>query len=284
MSQTSPSPNDDLWRPPSPILEHREGIWQPNNVSTVSYPEDGNESCFQVEDGSYWFAHRNRCILATMKNFPPQGTVYDIGGGNGFVAMGMQGAGHDVALMEPGSGARNAVRRGVRKVIRATLADSGLQPQSMAAAGAFDVVEHIEDDVGFLKEIKNALEPGGRFYCTVPASNLLWSDEDIQAGHFRRYTGDSLTKAVESAGMEVEYVTRMFAWLVLPVLALRVLPFRMRGSRKRDLSNVQSDHSLPAFMKGVVGIMHEWELSRIRAAKAVFPGTSLLCVARAPKN
>ncbi len=284
MSQPTYNPSDELWRPPSDVLELREGIWQPTSVSLVSYPEDGNETCLQVEDGSYWFAHRNRCIIETMRNFPPQGTVYDIGGGNGFVALGMQGAGHDVVLVEPGSGARNAIRRGVKKVIWATLSDSGLRAQSMPAASAFDVVEHIEDDVGFLSEIKNALEPGGRLYCTVPAWNSLWSDEDIQAGHFRRYTKDSLTKTMEKAGMEVEYVTGMFTWLVLPVLALRVLPYRVCGSRKRDLSTVRSDHKLPTFLNGIVGSVHDWELSRIRASRMVFPCTSLLCVARAPHH
>ncbi|MEI6534071.1 MAG: class I SAM-dependent methyltransferase [Verrucomicrobiaceae bacterium] len=284
MSASSNSPCDDKWYPPSSVLELHDGLWRPAVVSSVSYPEDGNETCLQVEDGSYWFAHRNRCILAAMQHFPPQGTVYDIGGGNGFVAQGMQNAGHDVVLVEPGSGARNAVRRGVKKVIWATLADAGLQAQSMPAAGAFDVVEHIEDDVGFLNVIKDGLEPGGRFYCTVPASSLLWSDEDVHAGHYRRYTRSSLARAMEKAGMEVEYVTQMFAWLVLPVLALRMLPFRIRGSRKANLSTVQSDHRLPAMLDGLVGRLHEWELSRIKAAKSVFPGTSLLCVARAPKR
>jgi hypothetical protein len=80
-----------------------------------------------VEDSSFWFAHRNSCILEAIKLFPPRGEFFDVGGGNGYVERAIQESGIDVVLVEPGlAGVRNALHRGVRQVVRATLDDAGL--------------------------------------------------------------------------------------------------------------------------------------------------------------
>ena len=39
----------------------------------ISYPEEGNEACFQIEDQSFWFRHRNDCIRELVRHFPPRG-------------------------------------------------------------------------------------------------------------------------------------------------------------------------------------------------------------------
>ena len=39
----------------------------------ISYPEEGNEACFEIEDQSFWFRHRNNCIRELVMNFPPRG-------------------------------------------------------------------------------------------------------------------------------------------------------------------------------------------------------------------
>lgn len=272
-----------MWSPPSDRLVLNEGLWQPATISTVSYPEEGNDLCLQVEDFSYWFAHRNRCLLEIMRGFPPSGTFYDIGGGNGFVSLGLQKAGVDVALLEPGNGARHARARGVANVIRSTLEEAGLHPESVADAGAFDVVEHIADDVAFLASVERILAPGGRFFCTVPAGTGLWSDEDVHAGHFRRYSVESLRAAMTGAGFQVEFVSPFFTWLVPVVFLLRVLPFRLRGSRAEQRGQgkaVKGDHTLPGVLRPFVNACHAWELARLRDRRPLPFGTSLLCVAR----
>jgi SAM-dependent methyltransferase len=267
-------------------LELRDGMWQTKAVSKISYPGEANDVCFQVEDGSFWFNHRNRCIIATVAQFPPGGMLYDIGGGNGFVASGLQAAGVDVALVEPGEGAKNALKRGVRNVVCATFEDACFQPQSLAAAGAFDVVEHIEDDVGFLRSLRGRLVAGGRFYCTVPAFSALWSGADDHAGHYRRYSRQSLQMTLEQAGFEVEFVTYFFAWLTLPIFFLRVVPARLGIRDKTNFGSIEAAravHRHPAMIGGIVKATENWELNRLKAGKHVPFGTSLLCVARAAK-
>ncbi|HOK77813.1 MAG TPA: class I SAM-dependent methyltransferase [Verrucomicrobiota bacterium] len=270
------------WRPPSDCLDLVDGIWQAKAISPVYYPEDGNETCLQVEETSYWFNHRNQCIIEVLRQFPPGGRFYDIGGGNGFVAKALQQAGIDVVLVEPGQGAFNALQRGVKKVVRATLHDAMFRTGSIPALGAFDVLEHIEDEARFLSEVRRVLKPGGRFYCTVPAMPSLWSHEDIQAGHFRRYSVKTLAQLLKGVGFITEFITYIFTWLVFAVLLLRTLPSRLgqpSAQCRNAILNTKAAHQLPLPFAGAVERVHNWELSRLHSRRSIPLGTSILAVA-----
>ena len=271
----------------SKIASHIEpgldGMWTAQAVSTVSYPEDGNELCFSIEDSSFWFRHRNNCILNVVKSLPPPGTFFDIGGGNGYVAQAIQNAGLETVLVEPGlSGARNAVKRGVRHVVRATLEDAGFLPEVLPAVGLFDVIEHIQDDRAFLAEIHRLMIPGGRVYVTVPAFGWLWSEEDEEAGHWRRYTVGNLSNTVEGAGFEVDFATYFFGFLPAPIFLLRTLPNRFGLTRKqRPEDAARSDHQPGSSLSNrVIQMLMRRELSRIAARRSCAWGGSCLVVAR----
>ena len=50
-----------------------------------------------------------------------------------------------------------------------------------------NVLEHIEDDLGVLRSMKNNLNKNGKIYLYLPAKMILWSELDQMVGHFRRY-------------------------------------------------------------------------------------------------
>ena len=83
-------------------LTAKDGIYFSNQTSEISYPESGNESCFQIEQDSFWFNHRNNCIFEAVKKFAPNELFFDIGGGNGFVAKALEDSGINTVLIEPG--------------------------------------------------------------------------------------------------------------------------------------------------------------------------------------
>lgn len=83
-----------------------------------------------------------------------------------------------------------------------------------------NVLEHIEDDVKTLRELRNCLKINGRLAIYVPAFMCLWSEMDTEVGHYRRYTRSELRKKVEAAGYNVlscYYVDSVgfFAWLYM---------------------------------------------------------------------
>jgi SAM-dependent methyltransferase len=250
---------------------------------SVSYPADGNAVCFQLEDESFWFKHRNRCILEAVRQFGPAGRIVDVGGGNGFVARALIDAGYKTTVLEPGEeGAENARRfRKIPDVICGTLDGAGLAPESVPAAGLFDVLEHIEDDGAFLATLRAVLVPGGVVYLTVPALQWLWSITDVEAGHFRRYSTSDLRRTFERAGFEVLYVTYFFEILLVPFFLLRTLPYKLGLGKPRDASDYHGEHTAGGGMiSAILARLLARETGAIAERRTMWTGTSCLVVAR----
>jgi SAM-dependent methyltransferase len=265
----------------APDLECRaDGIWFARRQAPVSYPAQGNAACLQVEDRSFWFRHRNRCIASMVRRFAQQGTFLDIGGGNGYVATGLVQAGISCALLEPGiDGALAARARGVDPVICARLEDMGMAPASIAAAGMFDVLEHIENEAGALRQVHSLLRPGGHLFLTVPAYPFLHSADDVAAGHFRRYTLTSLARAVVQTGFRMEHATYMFVPLPPLVFVLRTIPSLLGLRQGVDEQRQAAEHAPKRLAAWLMDRLLDIEARRIEAGRHVPVGTSCLAVA-----
>lgn len=263
------------------LVQQDDGVWASRSLAEVSYPEEAHDLCFDIEAGSFWFRHRNDVILRAMRRFPPTGPVFDIGGGNGFVSAALRDAGFGTVLVEPGaSGARNAARRGLRPIVRASVDDAGFVPSTLPAAGLFDVVEHVADDAAFLRTIRSLLEPGARLYVTVPAMTWLWSAEDQRAGHFRRYSLKAISDLLGEAGFTVEFSSYFFAFLVWPLFLRRSLPSRL-GLRGPSGDDYVDEHAPPS--PRVRRLLDRWsraELDRLDRGARIARGTSCIVVCR----
>lgn len=260
----------------------KDGIWYSKDHMNISYPDSGNSSCFQIEDESFWFRHRNQCIIEAVKKYSPDKVFFDIGGGNGFVSMGLEQNGISTVLIEPGpEGANNARKRGLPNIICSTFELAGIRDNSIEAAGLFDVVEHIEDDLHFLKSIHKIMKPSGKLYITVPAYNMLWSAEDTYAGHFRRYTLSSLGQRLKEAGFNIIYSTYIFSILPAPVLLFRTIPSKL-GIHKNpaDVQGQKKEHTAgKGILSGLIDRVWQKELQYIKQAKRIPIGGSCFVVA-----
>lgn len=258
-----------------------DGRWVSRTATEVSYPEHGHASNFEVEDTSFWFQHRNRLIATLVEQYSAGKTLFDVGGGNGCVSAALQRAGHPTVLVEPGPiGVTNAQNRGLSNVIQASLHDAGFRPNTMPAAGAFDVVEHIDDDVAFVRSVAELLEPGGHFFVTVPAFQMLWSSEDVASGHYRRYSVGQLETLLTSAGLEPVLTSYIF-WPLPPILLLtRTIPSRMRLRTRRQTKTVAREHSAGGEAgSSIMRRLLEPEVTRISRGKSMPIGTSVIAVA-----
>lgn len=262
------------------LEERRPGLWVSPSSAAVSYPESGSREYREVEDRSFWFRHRNRCIVELFRRHPPAGAVFDIGGGNGVVAAALAAAGFDMVVVEPSmDGALGALERGLRPVICSTAAEARFRPATLPAVSLFDVVEHIADDIGFLRDLHRVLRQGGLVYATVPAYQGLWSAEDEYAGHHRRYTMGSLRETLTAAGFEVVYATYFFTVLPFAILPFRTVPSLFGRRRHRPPA---TEH-LPGgpVLTSLIVKMLSFELAAIRRGVTLPMGGSCLVVARA---
>lgn len=247
----------------------------------IHFPEQGHATLANLEDDSFWFRHRNRCIVAAVRKYPPSGPLFDVGGGNGYVARGLEESGVRVVLVEPGAaGCATAHRRGLSTVVNADFYGARFIPGSVPGIGLFDVIEHVEDDRAFLRSVSQALAPGGRLYVTVPAYSWLWSQVDAASGHFRRYTMASLGEAVAAAGLVRTYATCFFQPLIPAILLTRVLMGILRKP-ERTVANTSSEHSRTLAARCLESLLR-YESYAISKGVGLPFGASLLLVASKP--
>lgn len=68
---------------------------------------------------------------------------------------------------------------------------------------AFEVLEHIEDDLAALCTWRRHLADGGKVLLSVPALQRRFGPSDKRVGHFRRYDPGTLAETMQRAGLHV---------------------------------------------------------------------------------
>jgi SAM-dependent methyltransferase len=134
----------------------------------------------------------------------------------------------------------------------------------------FDVLEHIQDENGFLESIKHHMTDSGRILINVPAHQSLYSRYDQTLGHVRRYSSSELTRTAETNGFRVSSLTYWGVPLI-PLLLVRkaLLSFR-RG--EQEIVSSGFDPGPPALNSALM------LLSRCEILPQKRIGTSLMAV------
>src|SRR5678815_84615 len=181
---------------------------------------------YQVEERHWWYVGRRRIIrslvekiCSTLGNSNPR--ILDVGCGTGanlkMLAEHGRAEGVDIS--------QQAVdfchERGLGSVKLGAAEDLPYENDSFDLVTSLDVVEHLDDDVAGLREMRRVLRPDGRLLLFVPAFMFLWGVQDDVSNHRRRYTLPSLLKAVEAAGFSVEWSSYANISFFLPVLLVR---------------------------------------------------------------
>jgi SAM-dependent methyltransferase len=208
---------------------------------------------------------------------------FDIGGGNGFVAKGIEEKGITTILIEPGiNGSLNAKKRGLKNIVCSTLEEAAIRKASIPSIGLFDVVEHIEDDKKFLKLIYDYLKPNGYVFITVPAFKFLWSNEDDEAGHFRRYTTTEIEEKLHSIGFKIKYSTYIFSVLPIAVFFFRTIPYWLKFKQnKAGLEKHSNQHKNKGGLLSIIlNKIWNYELNRIKKSRRIIVGGSCFIVAQ----
>jgi len=235
----------------------------------------------RLEAGNFWFRARNRLIVwALERYFPAARSFLEVGCGTGFVLAGIAGAAPGLRLAGS-EAAPQGLEHAARRVPAAELIQMDAQRipyrDEFDAAGAFDVIEHIDDDRAVLREIRGALVPGGGLILTVPQHPFLWSAYDTRAGHRRRYRAAELREKVAEAGFEIVKMTS-FVTLLLPAM---IVSRKQPGGPGADGDPLAELRVAPWLNRALEKVL-DFERMLIRAGLALPVGGSLLLVARRP--
>jgi len=245
----------------------------PQEMQPHTYP-----IMYRVEGSHWWFVGRRRIlssfvrrIVGNLNNSQPR--ILDVGCGTGanleMLAHFGEAEGVDVS-----TGALDFCQnRGLQNVRQGEAERLPYEDKSFDLVTGLDVVEHLDNDVAGLQEMRRVLRPGGRALLFVPAFMFLWGVQDDISNHRRRYTLDSLKTAVRQSGLEVELATYANITFFVPILLGRLL-MRVTGFRPASENNITV-----GFLNGLLGSIFGAEAALLRHIKFPF-GVSIICVAR----
>jgi SAM-dependent methyltransferase len=217
-------------------------------VDDRDYPEPLVDLVADVEQRHFWFAARNDVILSTIRRTAGsiEGTrMLDIGCGTGFVTAALERAGIDAWGIDMHRVALTHARARVRGPLFSN--DAATLPffRDFELASLFDVIEHLDDDVGAIRQAATILRPNGSVVVTVPAGPHLWTKYDEVIGHKRRYDRQSLLNVLRNAGLETVYVGYFSCLPLLAQVVQRWIAPGMRATSSDMLEIVRQTLAVP---------------------------------------
>ncbi|NJP08455.1 MAG: class I SAM-dependent methyltransferase [Leptolyngbyaceae cyanobacterium RU_5_1] len=233
----------------------------------------------QLEAANFWFRSRNRLVIWVLQSyFPDSRSLLEIGCGTGYVLSGIQQRFPEKTLY--GSEIFNeGLAFAAQRLPGVTLLQMDARQipfeQEFDVVGAFDVLEHIEEDETVLSQMFQATKSGGGILLTVPQHRFLWSLVDEQAFHKRRYTQQELVKKVERAGFIILRVTS-FVSLLLPVMMLS----RMKRQIMRTDFNPVEEYEIGKVLNEILEKILTVEQGAIASGISFPAGGSLLVIAK----
>ena len=237
------------------------------------------ERLFKVEKTNFWFRSRNKLLLWALEKFFPQvESFFEIGCGTGYVLFGIQREFPNLRLYGSdifGNGLSFAEQR--LSDVSLFQMDARRIPfeAEFDVIGAFDVLEHIDEDGVVLQQMFQATKPGGGAIFTVPQHRFLWSIVDEYSFHKRRYTRKELIRKVKDAGFQIVRVTSFVSFL-LPLMLLS----RIRRQKTRDkydpVAELKINPCLNMIFENVLAI----ERGFIKWGFPFYAGGSLLIIAK----
>jgi SAM-dependent methyltransferase len=244
-------------------------------------------SYFRHETTHWWFRWRFDLIsdvLGSLRQDKPL-RILDAGCGTGQMLKCLESHGEAVGIDSSSQAIGYARERGVRRLVRGSIADPPFRDGSFDCVVALDVIEHVDDDVGILTKLHEVVKPGGYLIVTVPAFKTLWSEHDEINLHKRRYRAPQLSRLIQDAGFDLQRVSYCNTAPFLPVLATRKAKNLLRAIRRKrgtDHDLLQSDlDEYPAPVNAALHWLMRGETRLMRHVDLPF-GVSILAVARRP--
>jgi SAM-dependent methyltransferase len=208
-------------------------IWLTKYKKKGKMQRDYYDQYFHLERENWWFQVRFEIIRQTIRRLVFKGTPLNI------LNIGVAtGAGSDmlsdfgvVTSSEYDEETCHFLKNELNMdVVQASVTALPFDNNTFDLVCAFDVIEHVENDLQAYAEMKRVCKEGGHIAITVPAYMMMWSGHDVINHHFRRYKKDGILKLLSHHHLKSTYSSYFNTILFLPVLLVRLVKNALKSS------------------------------------------------------
>jgi SAM-dependent methyltransferase len=211
---------------------------------------------YNLEREGWWFKARLSILESYCKKIinHPEMRILNVGAATGATSEMLSKFGEVTSLEYDEFCCKFLKEKTGIEAVNASLTDLPFEDDSYDIICAFDVIEHIEDDIKAIEEIHRVLKLNGKYFLTVPAFQSLWSNHDVINHHFRRYRKNQFNKLIVNNKLKIKYSTYFNFWLFIPISIVRFILNNI--PRKKNSDSTGSDNEIMQSSKIVNGILY----------------------------
>jgi 2-polyprenyl-3-methyl-5-hydroxy-6-metoxy-1,4-benzoquinol methylase len=144
---------------------------------------------------------------------------------------------------------------------------------------AFDVIEHIDDDVAAIANMTRMLRSGGALIVSAPQHRFMWRSIDEIVKHKRRYSRMELVDKLVGNGLRIERCTS-FVFMLFPLMLASRLLDRKRDEAESDEKALERRVRLPTVLNRLFDFVMRIDEVMIGMGLSLPFGGTLVVVAR----
>jgi SAM-dependent methyltransferase len=180
-----------------------------------------------IEADHWWFVGRRRLFADIVRRLalPRDAAILDAGSGTGANLRLLRDLGFEqvTGFDFSAEAIRFCAEKGLGEVRQGSICSMPFPDRQFDLVFATDIIEHVDDDLAALREIRRVMKPNGYALVTVPTFPILWGLQDKVSHHKRRYRLHQLLARVRTAGLSPQRYFYFNYLLFLPILAARWL-------------------------------------------------------------
>ena len=248
------------------------------------YPDSGFDLTDKNAQSSFWVSSRNRIF----KNFVQENMsticktkFLEIGCGTGdFIQQIVQNENLEITGSEIYLKGLLYAKKNLPKVEFIQFdVTKGVVGEEFDLIVAFDVIEHIENDVSALTNINQMLTKNGVFIVSVPQHMFLWSNLDEIVKHKRRYSRRELVTKLQKNGFDISYATS-FLFFLFPLMLISRMFDRGRDQTQSEEVSLEKRVKFSKVMNWIFDHFMRIDEALIRLGISLPFGGTLVVVAR----
>ena len=255
--------------------------------SYADYPDGGFDLTDKCAESSFWVRSRNRLFKSIIyAHTPPTGKakLLEIGCATGeFIQQIVENQNLEITGSEIYLKGLLYAKKNLPNVDFIQFdVTQGIVGEEFDLIAAFDVIEHIENDVAAISNINEMLRKGGSLIITVPQHMFLWSNLDEILKHKRRYSRRELVAKLQENGFDISYATS-FLFVLFPVMLFsRIFDRRLDQSQSDALNSVALKKRVvfPKLLNWILDQLMRIDEALIRLGISLPFGGTLVVVAR----